>query len=60
MGCAPGQWIEAIVKRHPITHREIGIESINRISFRIPTESEVKKFHDSLPEADAEPSDISW
>lgn len=60
MSCGPGQWIEAIVKRDPITHLEIEIESINRISFRIPTDSEVRGFWDNLPEADLESTDSTW
>jgi predicted RNase H-like HicB family nuclease len=60
MSCRPGQWIEAIVKRDPVTHREIEIESIRRISFRIPQESDVKAFWENLPKAELEPTAWAW
>jgi predicted RNase H-like HicB family nuclease len=60
MSCRPGQWIEAIVKRDPITHREIEIESIRKISFRIPQESEVKAFWETLPEVKLESTEWAW
>jgi len=60
MSCRPGQWIEAIVKRDPITHREIEIESIRKISFRIPQESEVKTFWETLPKAELESTEWAW
>lgn len=60
MSCGPGQWIEAVVKRDPISHRELEIESINRISFRIPTDKEIKEYWGNLPEADLEPTDGTW
>ena len=60
MSCRPGQWIEAIVKRDPITHRETEIESIRKISFRIPRESEVKTFWEGLPKAELESTGWTW
>jgi len=60
MSCRPGQWIEAIVKRDPITHRETEIESIRKISFRIPQESEVKTFWQTLPKAELESTEWAW
>jgi len=60
MSCRPGQWIEAVLKRDPITNREIEIESITKISFRIPQPSEVKALTESLPKADLESTGWSW
>lgn len=60
MGCKPGQWIEAVVKRDPLTYREIEIESITKISFHLPSETEVKKFWKSLPKADVQTTDWTW
>ena len=60
MSCRPGQWIEAVVKRNPLTHKEIEIDSFSRISFRIPTDSEIKKFWGSLPEAEPDSTDLTW
>ena len=60
MSCLPGQWVEAIVKRDPITHREIEIESITKIHFRIPQESEVKAFWEGLPKAEIESTGWTW
>lgn len=60
MSCRPGQWVEAIVKRDPITHREIEIESITKIRFRIPQESEVKAFWEGLPKAELKSTGWTW
>ena len=60
MSCAPGQWIEAVVKRDPLTYREIEIESITKISYRLPTDAELKKFWEEMPEADLEDADTTW
>ena len=60
MGCKPGQWIEAVVKRDPLTYREFEIESITKISFHLPSETEVKKFWESLPKADVKTADWTW
>jgi len=60
MSCRTGQWIEAVVKRDPVTHREIEIESISKISFRIPSESEAREFWKDMPEADFETTDWTW
>jgi hypothetical protein len=60
MGCRPGQWIEAIVKRHPVSHTILKIESINKIRFRIPRDSEIGTMWQSMPEADLTPDDWTW
>jgi predicted RNase H-like HicB family nuclease len=60
MGCVTGQWIEAVVKRDPINHRVLEIESVNKIRFRIPSESEIKSFWENMPEANLESDDWVW
>jgi hypothetical protein len=60
MGCAPGQWVEAVVKRDPVNHRILEIESINKIRFRIPTESEIEKMWESMPKADLTSDSWTW
>jgi len=60
MSCRPGQWVEAIVKRYPITNREIEIESITKISFRIPQPSEVKALWERMPKAQLESTEWAW
>ena len=60
MSCAPGQWVEAVVKRDPITYRELEIESIGKISFRIPSKSEMGKLWGDMPKADLETTDWAW
>jgi len=60
MSCGPGQWIEAVVKRDPLTYREIEIESITKISYRLPTDAELEKFWEEMPEAKLEDADTTW
>ncbi len=48
MSCRPGQWIEAFIKIDPITQKIIKIESFQKIAFRIPTETQIEKYHRSL------------
>jgi hypothetical protein len=60
MACAPGQWIEAVVKRDPVSHRILEIESIGKIKFRIPRESEIKEIWESMPKKDLESDDWTW
>lgn len=60
MSCGPSQWIEAVVKRDPLTYREIEIESITKISYRLPTDAELEKFWEEMPEANLEDADMSW
>ena len=60
MSCKSGQWIEAIVKKEPITNKIIEIEAINKISFHIPTKSEVEKYWASLDKSEADSAQFSW
>lgn len=52
MSLRTGQYIEAIVKRDPVTHREIEINSIKPISFRLPNDKEARKMWDSISPAE--------
>jgi desulfoferrodoxin (superoxide reductase-like protein) len=60
MSCRTGQWIEAVVHRNPVSHAILGIDSIRKISFRIPSESELKSVWEAMPEAKAEPGEWVW
>jgi hypothetical protein len=60
MACITSEWIEAVVKRDPVSNQVLEIESINRIRFRIPTETEIRRFWGNIPSADLPRSDWSW
>jgi hypothetical protein len=60
MSCRPGQWIDAVVRRDPVTHEVLEIESLRRISFRIPSQSELESAWETMPEAKLEPADWVW
>jgi len=60
MACRTSEWIEAVVKRHPVNHQVLEIESINRIRFRIPTDNEILNFWENIPQAELPRSDWSW
>lgn len=60
MACATGQWIEAVVKRDPVSHKILEIESISKIKFRIPRESEIKEIWESMPRTNLESDDWTW
>jgi len=60
MSCRTGQWIEAVVRRNPVSHAILGIESIRKISFRIPSESELNLIWEAMPEANVESSEWVW
>ena len=51
MSMKTGQYVEAVVKRDPVTHRELEIVSIKPISFHLPNEKEAKKMWDEMPAA---------
>jgi hypothetical protein len=51
MSLKPGQYIDAVVKRDPVTHKEIEILSVQSIAFHLPTEAEAKNFLETLPVA---------
>jgi hypothetical protein len=52
MSMKPGQYIEANVKRHPLTHKELEIVSARPISFRLPNNKEAEKIWNNMPAAD--------
>jgi hypothetical protein len=60
MSCRTGQWIEAVVRRNPVSHVILGIDSIRKISFRIPSESELNSVWEAMPEAKAESDEWVW
>jgi len=60
MACRTSEWIEAVVKRDPVSNQVLEIETINRIRFRIPTETEIRRFWENIPSADLPRSDWSW
>jgi len=59
--CAPSQWIEAIVKRHPVTHRLLSIEHIQKIkSLFKPSPSQLSREWESAPRADLPKTKWDW
>lgn len=60
MGCRPGQWIEAVVRRDPMSHAVIQIESIRKITFRTPNKSELKSAWETMPDAKLESGNWVW
>jgi len=52
MSCAPGQWIEAVVLKDPMTFGIVEIQSITKVKFRLPSESEIERFWNDMPAAD--------
>jgi hypothetical protein len=60
MGCPPGQWIEAVVRRDPMSHSVIQIESIRKISLHIPNKSELKSAWETMPDAKLESDNWVW
>ena len=52
MSMKPGQYIEAVVKRDPVTHREREIVSVRPISFRLPSDKEAEKVWHTMPVAE--------
>lgn len=60
MSYATGQWIEATVKHHPVDHRILQIESVRKISFRIPTKTETKSLWEKMPKAEVEAGQWHW
>jgi hypothetical protein len=52
MSCAPGQWIEAVVLKDPMTFGIVEIQSITKVKFRLPTDSEIEEFWNDMPIAD--------
>jgi len=52
MSCASGQWIEAVVLKDPMTFAIVEIQSITKVRFRLPTDSEIEEFWKDMPVAD--------
>ena len=48
MSYKPGQWVEAIVERQPVSHKVLGISSIKKIRFHIPRSGEAQKHWDEM------------
>ena len=60
MSCRTGQWIEAIVRWNPVSHAILGIDSIHKISFRIPSESELNSIWEAMPRANVKSGEWVW
>jgi hypothetical protein len=60
MSCAPGQWVDAEVVRHPVSHRILRIESIHKVSFRLPTAGELISIWANMPKAQLETAEWAW
>ena len=59
--CRTGQWIEAIVKRNPVTKKLIHIDHIQKVrSIYIPKESPPQDEWESMPRADLAKSEWNW
>jgi hypothetical protein len=59
--CKPGQWIEAVVKRHPVTNRLLTIEHIQKIkSLFMPSPSQLNRDWESVPRADLPKTKWDW
>jgi hypothetical protein len=60
MSCRTGQWIDAVVRRDPVSYRILEVESIRRIRFHKPSESELKSAWENMPEARLESAEWVW
>ncbi len=60
MSCRTGQWVEAVVRRNPVSYAILGINSIRKISFHVPSESELALMWENLPEAQVKPMERIW
>jgi hypothetical protein len=60
MSCAPSQWIEAVVRRDPLSFEILEIESIRKIRFRKPSESQLRAAWDNMPEAKLDSAEWVW
>lgn len=59
--CKPGQWIEAVVKRHPVTNRLLSIEHIQKIKpLFTPSPSQLSEEWESTPRADLPKTKWDW
>jgi len=48
MSYKTGQWIEAVVKRHPVSYKILSISSIKKIRFNIPRPGEAQRYWDNI------------
>lgn len=48
ISCKTGRWIEAVVKRDPITHQVQSISSIKKIKFHLPRQEETRRYWDNM------------
>jgi len=48
MSYKTGQWIEAVVKRHPVSYKILSISSIKKIRFHIPRPGEAQRYWDNI------------
>lgn len=60
MSCAPGQWVEAVATRDPVSHRILAIESIRKISFRLPSGAELESIWENMAKAEVELAKWTW
>jgi hypothetical protein len=60
MSCAPGQWVEADITRDPVNHRILAIESIRKISYRLPSGVELRSIWENMPKAEVEAAAWAW
>jgi hypothetical protein len=48
MSYRPGQWIEAVVKRHPVSYKVLIISSVKKIRFHIPRSGEAQNYWNEI------------
>lgn len=60
MSCAPSQWIEAVVRRDPLSFEILEIESIRKIRFHKPSESQLRAAWDNMPAAKLDSAEWVW
>jgi hypothetical protein len=59
--CRPGQWIDAVVKRDPVTNRLISIEHIQKVKTLFePSLSQLNREWESIPKADLPKTKWDW
>jgi hypothetical protein len=59
--CKPGQWIEAIVKRDPLTNRLVAIDHIEKISsLHMPSPAKLTNEWEAMPKAKLPHSEWDW
>jgi hypothetical protein len=51
MSMRTGQYIDAVVKRDPVTHKVLEIVSVKSISFHLPNNNEAKRIWEEMPVA---------